>query len=205
MMLPMMFPNEVRALERALLAQKGRPLRILEWGSGGSTVYFTKFLQKHGIAYEWISLEYNKRWAETVTAGLEGDPHTRVVLFDVGNDQVLQRDIPMNEYVDYPRTLGVQFDFILVDGRKRRRCLIEARSLVAPSGVVVCHDAERHYYQCAFSVYPRGRFVTSRVWMGTLETPNLLTRMIDSLTSLALQVGWRLWHTAYRAYATLKK
>jgi|CXWL01.1.fsa_nt_gi hypothetical protein len=183
-MKPLMFDGEIRALERALLSLSGRPLRILEWGSGGSTVHFTKFLREHSIPYEWVSVEYNKGWAERVTAELAGDPHTRVVLFDSGNNDILQPESSMDEYVHYPKTLGQKFDFILVDGRKRRRCLLEARELVKPYGFVFLHDAQRAYYHSAFSAYPRGRFVAGRLWMGLTTPPNPLTWFFDAPRSV---------------------
>ena len=57
---PMMWKAEVRAIERILLACPSDVIEILEWGSGGSTVYFTQFLKKHGRNYKWTSLEYNQ-------------------------------------------------------------------------------------------------------------------------------------------------
>ena len=43
----------------------------------------------------------------------------------------------LDAYVAYPATLDRRFDFIFVDGRKRRRCLIEAAQLLKPNGAVV--------------------------------------------------------------------
>lgn len=33
-----------------------------------------------------------------------------------------------NEYVDYPETLNVKFDVIIVDGRKRARCIVKPKT-----------------------------------------------------------------------------
>lgn len=168
MMKPLMTTAEVRRFETILMAQArgGKTLSILEWGSGGSTVYFTEYLRRHGIPYEWLSIEYNRKWHERVSEEVKGDPHTNVVLIDVGNDHVRQRFIPMDEYVAYPTTLGRKFDIIFVDGRKRRRCMIEAHSLLTDHGVAILHDAERRYYWCALATYPRGRFVGERMFVG---------------------------------------
>ena len=196
-----MADGEIRALERALLSLSGRPLRVLEWGSGGSTVYFTAFLRQHNIPYEWTAIEYNKNWAERVTTELNGDPHAKVVLFDSGNNDILQPDNAMDEYVNYPKTLGVKFDFILVDGRKRRRCLLEAKDLVAPYGFVFLHDAQRTYYHEAFSAYPRGRFVAGRLWMGLTTPTNPLTWFFDAPRSLYEQWTFTLLGNIWKIYA----
>lgn len=168
MMKPLMTPAEIRCFENILLSQAklGVPLSVLEWGSGGSTVHFTDFLRTHRIPYDWTSIEYNRDWHERVSSAVQHDPHTRVVLIDVGNTRVRQRDVPMNEYVSYPATLNKKFDVILVDGRKRRRCMLAAQDLLTADGVVILHDAERRYYWCALSIYPRGRFVGGRMFVG---------------------------------------
>jgi len=151
----------------ASLLELGRSLNhqmeVLEWGAGGSTVYFSDLLRGHGISFRWVSMEYNRLWHERVSAAV--GPGVEVVLFDVGNTRREQRDLPMDEYVAYPRTLNRKFDFILVDGRKRRRCLLEAWELVAPQGRVLLHDAQRRYYHCAMAGFT-GLFLGRRLWEG---------------------------------------
>lgn len=203
-MKPLMFGGEVRALERALLSLSGRPLRILEWGSGGSTVYFTKFLREHKIPYEWMSIEYNKNWFERVSGEVSDDVHTNLVLFDSGNNNILQPDSTMDEYVNYPKTLGKKFDFILVDGRKRRRCLLVAKEVVSPHGFVFLHDAQRRYYHSAFAEYPRGRFVAGRLWMGLISKPNPLTWFFDVPRTAYEQWTFSFLHNLWNLYSATK-
>lgn len=203
-MKPLMFDGEIRALERALLSLSGRPLRILEWGSGGSTVYFTQFLRDHNIPYEWTSIEYNKKWFERVQEEVKSDANTKLVLFDSGNDAILQPDNTMDEYVTYPGTLGMKFDFILVDGRKRRRCLLAAKEVVSPHGFVFLHDAQRAYYHPAFEAYPRGRFVAGRLWMGLISKPNPLTWFFDVPRSAYEQWTFSFWHALWKLYSVTK-
>jgi hypothetical protein len=76
------------------------------------------------------------------------------------------RHADLDTYVAGPSLLDLRFDAILVDGRKRRRCLLEARRLVADDGVVILHDAQRPYYHCAFSAYPASRRVGDELWVG---------------------------------------
>lgn len=192
-MKPLLWPSEIAYIEKLLLASAARSGRVdvLEWGSGGSTVYFTRFLRNHSIAYTWTSLEYNARWAHDVQHELVGDHDTAVVLFDVGNDRVLQRYNEMEEYILYPNTMGRKFDFIFVDGRKRRRCLLEAKHLLKEGGAALLHDAERRYYWGACKAYARGYFPQPRLFLGVLGAPTLFERVRHYLSYL-LPIFYRL-------------
>jgi predicted O-methyltransferase YrrM len=176
----MTFP-EVKYLRELVLIQhafsSGR-LDVCEWGSGGSTVYFPEYLRHRGVDFSWVAVEHHPFWAGTVRdrltdAGLTDE--VRVALRDPQERTLRledELDIPLDDYISYPATLGRKFDLILVDGRRRRRCLLEAQRLLAPHGVVVLHDAERPYYHCAFTAYRRGQFVGgTSFWEGWNTDP----------------------------------
>lgn len=178
-MKPQMLPKEISAIER-ILSLHGPHLDVLEWGSGGSTVYFTRFLRDKGISYAWTSVEYNKVWYERISDMVKDDKSIKLALFDVGNTKVKQPSLPMDEYVAYPATLGKKYDVIFVDGRKRRRCLLEASRFLKPRGVVLLHDARRTYYHCAFSAYPDSQLLLwSGLWQGRLEDPSFVRRAVN--------------------------
>ncbi|MEX0651993.1 MAG: class I SAM-dependent methyltransferase [Candidatus Paceibacterota bacterium] len=178
-MIPQMSKQEVEIIEGALLSY-GAHVDVLEWGSGGSTVYFTEFLKKKGISYTWTSIEYNKIWYERITDIVKDDKGTSVVLFDVGNTDLKQPDVETDEYVTYPATLKKQYDLIFIDGRKRRRCVLEAKKLLKQNGVVFLHDARRTYYHCVFSEYADSRILLwTSLWQGKLENPGLIRKVIN--------------------------
>lgn len=195
-------------LERVVLRQ-GRaapaPLRVLEWGSGRSTLYFTDRLQTEGVAHQWLTLEYDRAFFEEALApSLAGRAHSQVirpdapggsaaaqppapgqsaltcVVFDRGRllpylaGHEADRLVDLDDYVNYPATLDTKFDLIIVDGRKRRRCLLAAAELLRPGGLVVLHDAYRTYYQCAFSRYASQRMLGEILWIGSQEQTNFL-------------------------------
>jgi hypothetical protein len=168
---PYMKARHVALIGNELLACAARPIRILEWGSGGSTAYFPRFLRDAGIPYSWLAIEYNRAWYDRVAESVAGDPNTTVLLFDVGNDRLRQRQMDMTDYVEYPRRQKLEFDMILIDGRKRRRCVLEARHLLAADGIALLHDAERRYYHCALSAFPDSRFIAYGLWRGALTPP----------------------------------
>jgi hypothetical protein len=160
-MRPMMKEREIRIIENALLGRQRTRLNILEWGCGGSTEHFPKFLSRHGIDYHWLSIEHDKDWFLSVS-----------------------------EDLSFPSTLERKFDMILVDGRKRRRCLLEAKRLLAPGGVVFLHDAHRRRYHCALTVYSDSLFLTRDLWRGSNEVPPLGAKIRNwSLSVIRLRLG----------------
>jgi len=174
---PFMSRKDAQYIERALLEHKNAPLRVLEWGSGGSTVYFSYFLNEHGIDYRWVSLEYNRAWYEKVKSDCANNPRVSLTLFETDKKSLRQRNIDMEEYITYPHTLNTEFDLIIVDGRKRRRCLVEAQKLLKEDGVVVLHDAWRPYYHCALCSFPDRRFISPTMWRGIMREPSRIMRV----------------------------
>ncbi|MCW9054551.1 MAG: class I SAM-dependent methyltransferase [Candidatus Pacebacteria bacterium] len=178
-MKPQMTPKEIEMMEE-ILSSYGPHIDVLEWGSGGSTVYFTRFLHSKDISYTWTSIEYNKLWYDKISEAVSNDEDVALKLFDVGNTELKQPYTQMDEYVAYPRTLGKKYDVILVDGRKRHRCLLEASKLLRPGGTAILHDARRTYYHGAFSAYPNSRMLLwTGLWQGKLEDPGLICRAIN--------------------------
>jgi len=123
---PMMDEAEIAALRKLLFARK--PKRVLEWGSGGSTLYWPRMFP----AMDWVSVEHNPDYAWA----LKGKITPNVTL--------LRLDYP--EYHELtPEQVGM-YDLIIVDGRHRVRCLDIGRDLLAHGGAVVLHDAGRERY-----------------------------------------------------------
>jgi hypothetical protein len=110
---------------------------------------------------------------------LNGGPTLRVVVFDAGELRPFDpgreddRRADLDNYVGLPAALGRRFDIVLVDGRKRRRCLLEASALLNDGGIVVLHDAWRTHYQCAFEAYPFARRIGDELWVGARCDPDL--------------------------------
>lgn len=100
-----------------------------------------------------------------------------MVFFDYGilkpSARPEDRVVNMDDYVSYPAGLGQTFDLILVDGRKRRRCLLEALQIAGERSIVFCHDAHRNYYHCAYQAYPYHRLVGDWLWIGTKSPATL--------------------------------
>lgn len=123
---PMMSNKEVKIIDDILTDLK--PNHCLEWGAGGSTIYFPR---KHKL--NWLSVEHNGHWIQKIF--MELPPHANVIW------------APDNEwYVDCVKHSRI-FDFILIDGLHRERCLEIAREIISPDGIILLHDAGREEYQ----------------------------------------------------------
>jgi SAM-dependent methyltransferase len=187
---PMMKEREIRIIENAILGRKRTRLHILEWGCGGSTEHFPKFLSRHGIDYHWLSIEHDKDWFLSVSEDLKDEKNVDLFLVETLGGNPRDPACRMDEYVSFPATLERKFDMILVDGRKRRRCLLEAKRLLAPGGVVFLHDAHRRRYHCALAVYPDSLFLTRDLWRGSNEAPPLGTKWRNrALSVIRLRLG----------------
>jgi len=155
-----------------------RPKRVLEWGSGGSTVA----LLKHCPYIEtMVSVEHDKRWFEHVVSNIQ-DPRLTLQLvepqkyqdifeksccqknlvtrwgvkraFERFKDLAEQDASAMADYIRKPRSLHPSYDFILVDGRARIHCLKEGYEPLKPGGVMMLHDAQRPEYLATLSSLP---------------------------------------------------
>ena len=119
--------------------------RVLEWGSGGSTLFFSKYVKS------WDTIEHNVDWIpkmEEYTKKLSNVHfHSAKHSWDGKNDGGYK---DFKEYVDLPTHFNhATYDVVIVDGRARVDC---ARStlrnhLLSPNGVVLIHDWERSFYK----------------------------------------------------------
>lgn len=124
-MKPMMSDAEIRILHKYLSNKK----HCLEWGSGGSTIFFPKLHSR----LNWLAVEHNGNWVKDIQPHL---PNNANVVW-----------VPENEwYVDCVKHSRI-FDFILIDGLHRERCLEIAVNIISDDGVILLHDSGRQEYQ----------------------------------------------------------
>lgn len=114
--------------------------RVLEWGSGDSTIWFAE------RSREVVSIEHKPEWYENVLERCRSE--------HVGNVRILLRRIerphdthdPEHPYVQAPvKCSQGAFDLILVDGRLREYCARAAPDWLKPGGILIIDDAERYF------------------------------------------------------------
>jgi glycosyltransferase involved in cell wall biosynthesis len=115
---------------------------VLEWGSGGSTNFFSQFV-KH-----WDTIEHDAVWASKIKQqALKGvDYHSVPTNWKASTPRDGNYD-EFKEYVEFPKTLNKQWDVILIDGRSRVACAesVLRNHLLKKDGIVVVHDWERDH------------------------------------------------------------
>lgn len=119
---PLMNPEEITALHQ--LIRERQPRRVLEWGGGGSTLYWP-------VAYpgiDWVTIEHDQDWVEALRVKAAGN----VTILHLG---------PPELYTISPAQIG-KFDLIIVDCKNWRvECLRQAPKLLNKRGVVIQHDS----------------------------------------------------------------
>ncbi len=151
----MCFPA-VEQLDEILTAES----RVFEYGSGGSTVYFAQ------RAREVVSIEHEPSWHGRVQAELERRRlnNVRYELIEPAVDAGFERGgiadpsayvsddeqyagKTFKAYAQAIRTFpDSYFDLVVVDGRARPSCILNARDKVRPGGVLLLDQSERPYY-----------------------------------------------------------
>lgn len=178
---PLMRDKEIIIIEEVL--KNKRPKICLEWGAGYSTLYFSKYLEKDA---KWIAVEHDKHWFDKIKRLVRQD--SRVSIYYIPPNQSPWTDpygdgsiSDLKDYVTFPEKLNEKIDFILIDGRARKFCLITALKLLKDDGVVILHDANRKYYRSTFRHYKYQvlfedlRYNDGGLWIGSkLGLDNIL-------------------------------
>lgn len=115
-----------------------RGMRMLEYGAGGSTLWFARRVS-------WVNtIEHDGTWADLVRRAIR-----REGIVNVGLHHIPAGDNDFEDYVEFGRTLGQkprQFDVIVIDGRRRVRCIKAVAEFVVDGGYLVLDNAEREKY-----------------------------------------------------------
>jgi len=155
------------ALFKKILLKRDK-LRVFEWGTGYSTVYYPKLLKSLHKDFLWISVDHNKEWHEKIKKHTTWMVWLRLEEFDASQSPIFTDLVSINKYIDMPRNTK-KFDVIIIDGRFRMRCLRVAEQCLAEGGVIILHDAHRRYYH-----YPltKGKYVKTGQWWPLQPQPN---------------------------------
>ena len=153
-MKPWMSDIEIDLVMKYLSSEK----TMLEWGSGGSTNTFSKYVKKY------YSIEHDNSWAKKIQNTLNDN----VTFFHIPQSSGYSSNIPLRNihsnlvtsylnYIKQIHNIGEKyFDIILIDGRCRKWCAIEALKYIDKNSIVFIHDfytPGREYYQDVFEYY----------------------------------------------------
>ena len=168
---PFMRNREIMILEE--IFRNLNPKNCLEWGSGFSTIYFSKLLLKDA---NWLSMEHCSDWASKIKqininskVNIKYIPPNNYPWSDPNNDGSYE---DLKDYIEYPNN-HAPYDFILIDGRARLECIKNSINLITDMGIVVLHDANRKFYHDNLEIFPNQVFFPIHgrkglgIWIGT--------------------------------------
>jgi hypothetical protein len=148
------------AAHRFLHRQLRPDMRVYEFGTGGSTLYFAHHTK------EIISVEHDKSWAERVNKALKlsGKNNWQINIIEPHFDQATLHEDPasLNSYIsngddyrgqsfikfakDIDRYPDGYFNIVLIDGRARPSCFRHSVKKVCRYGFLILDNAERRHY-----------------------------------------------------------
>lgn len=159
-------------------------MKVLEYGSGGSTLFFA-----NRVDY-LVSIEHDPPWYARVATRLREQGFTNVsyLLREPRQDgepmlDGYRNEFPGASFADYVKAIDTYpngtFDLILVDGRARVRCMVQALPKLRPGGYLMLDNASDPYWAGCLEImrpygypqrdfysiapYAKGRWRTS-VW-----------------------------------------
>lgn len=134
-------------------------IRVFEYGSGGSTLFWLTHKES-----ECISIEHNPQWfaiVQNYASGLKDDPRLDYRLveptqsnsdklnpFDPAN--YLDNKIPNVSFENYVKQIDgfpdAYFDVVLIDGEARPSCILHSWEKVKRGGIMIVDNADRTEY-----------------------------------------------------------
>lgn len=145
----------------------------LEYGSGNSTIFFAKHLR------HLVSVEHDKAWFSNVTASLKQQklnnvqyqlippgvakppPYSFYKEYGLAENEFSSR----TEFTDYfsaARSFpNESFDMIMIDGRARIECALNAIPKLKSGGIFVLDNSDRRRYRTIFKVLSKWKVITT--------------------------------------------
>ena len=144
-MTPWMDDREIRLIDSYL----NPGMTMMEWGSGGSTLYFSKKVKNY------ISVENNYQWYTDIKQQVPDNVELHYIQTLPRPEIYNQSEyVHYKEYVDVVDRLNTIFDVVLIDGRARRICALKILPYLKSDSIVIIHDwCMRKPYYCVLDYY----------------------------------------------------
>jgi predicted O-methyltransferase YrrM len=122
-----------------------RTHKVLEMGTGGSTIFFSK--RVHSV----FSIEHDEDWHNCVHAELRKQNIHNVTGVLLQQHSTLQK--AYIRMLEREKDCSAVYDVILIDGRERSTCIKHSIDLLKPEGLLILDNYDRPQYQHAISKY----------------------------------------------------
>ena len=107
---------------------------MLEWGAGGSTSYFSKFVKKY------YSIKHDEKWFNIVKNQINSNVAFYLVKQNLPRIEPTKRE-EFKDYIEFIHKINVPvFNMVLIDGRARLFCAIEVLPFLNSDSIVFIHD-----------------------------------------------------------------
>jgi len=128
---------------------------FFEWGSGGSTLHFSKFVK------QYISVEYDIRWYSAIKHTILSKQLNNIsYLYCKPNNPIIFPVWRGNiddfaSYINIVDTINIKkYDIVLIDGRCRVACAKKILNFIDNNSIVFVHDfMQRSRYQSILEYY----------------------------------------------------
>lgn len=119
--------------------------KVLEYGAGGSTIYFLKKCK------QLVTIEHNKEWINKLKIELKRNKIAKQWKYCFTPPRrllVKKKKQKYNAYLNAVKQFrNGTFDCILIDGEVRDGCFLSANKKLKIDGLLILDDAERGYFQ----------------------------------------------------------
>ena len=146
--------SSIAEVER-FLAER-RNLRVLEFGSGASTVWLSK------RASHVTSIEHHKGWYDMLSKRSDFGDNIELRLREpkavhegstIRSEKPGYLDSDFADYVTAARESAVKYDVIVIDGRARNACLDVAVEILNTGGLIIFDNTNRKRYKDAIATH----------------------------------------------------
>jgi len=129
---------------------------MLEWGSGGSTLLFPKYVSKY------YSIEHNKEWADRIVPNVASNVMYKHIPQDAERTLPTQRS-QFSTYIEYIDNFNFnKIDKVLIDGRGRGWCAEYVLPYLHEDSIVFIHDFwQRPNYHIVLNWYTEFKSIRS--------------------------------------------
>jgi predicted O-methyltransferase YrrM len=127
-----------------------RTNNLLEWGSGLSTLMLADVAAHRGG--HLVTLDNDPKYLGAVSKAVPDQSSITALAVDLIGPRNNQSDPELN-YTTLPLSFDRDFDFVLIDGRRRLECAFCSLLLTHAESVIVLHDYRRTRYQLVHSFF----------------------------------------------------
>lgn len=151
-MKPWMSDEEIATIQKYLNPNQ----TFFEWGSGGSTLYFSKFVK------QYISVEYDIRWYSLINNDILSSTKLNNIsyLYCKPDNPIIFPAWKGNtddfiSYINIVDNINIKkYDIVLIDGRCRVECAKKILNFIDNNSIVFVHDfIQRQRYKSILEYY----------------------------------------------------